>query len=447
MPQKNRSFFGMQRSFSTLVLVAVILSAGSRENAKAQGTVDRSAAEATPTNIPPMLPRPTLTESLDVQQTMVKQQPDDQTEKFRLGIIQFLRALEGLGQDHHRYGLMSGQRLTVPLMRLPVPENKDPEELSYADARQMIVRFLERLNTAQQTLQHIDPADVRLPVDLATVGLDLNADGNLSDGESLLAISSAIQRGGRPPSQPLPTAFPVTFDGGDVPWLEGYCHVLSAFCEFALAHDWQDHFERSAVLFYPKAVTPYTWMHDETQDSVMTLNRISILDIVAFLHCINYECTEPERMKNSLQHLETMIACSRKSWELIEAETDNDREWLPNARQTSIMGSLQITQQIVTGWKDVLDEFEAILQGRKLLPFWRGVSGAPSSRPMQFHQKLGVNVRRIFLEPGRFDLALWMHGSGLQKYVEEGELTSPDDWRKFNRAFGGRFWNFAFWIN
>jgi hypothetical protein len=214
-----------------------------------------------------------------------------------------------------------------------------------------------------------------------------------------------------------------------------------------LAHNWQDHFERSAILFYPRAVTPYTWMHNETQESVTSFNFISILDVIAFLHCINYECSEPARMKNSLLHLESMITCSRRSWELIEAETDDDREWLPHAGQTSIMGSLRMTQQIIAGWKDVLDEFEMILAGKKLLPFWRGIAGSPINRPQQFNTKLGINVRRIFLEPGRFDLALWAHGSGLQKYVEEGDLTSPDDWRKFNRAFGGRFWNFAIWIN
>lgn len=430
------------------ILAAVVVVMAAAGRCGKSGAQDAAAVKSNhqPTESS-FLPGKSLSESLELQQNVVRQRPGDATEQFRMGIIQFLRALEGLGQDHYRYGLMSGRRMTVPLMRLPLPENPEPEALSYEDARAVVQRLLDRLNEAQQTLSAINPNGIRLPVDLATVSLDLNADGNHAKEESLLAISVAVQRVGRSTEEKVPDTFPVTFDDGDVPWLEGYCHVLAAFCEFVLAHDWRDHFERSAILFYPKAVTPYQFLYDEPQPSATNLDNHAILNIIAFLHCINYECAEPARMKSALQHLESMITCSRRSWKLIEAETDDDREWLPHSGQTSIMGSLQMTQQIVSGWKDVLDEFELILQGKKLLPFWRGIPGGRLTGQLQFNRKLGINVRRIFTEPRRFDLALWAHGSGLQAFLEEGETTSPDDWRKFNQAFGGRFWNFAFWIN
>lgn len=395
------------------------------------------------------LPKATLAEALVAQQTIVESQPGDHNEKFRLGMMQFLRALEGLGQDHHRFGLMSGQRMTIPLMRLPVPPNDNPEKLTYQEARSIVRRLLNRLTDAQQTLASIkiDGTEIRVPVDLTKLALDLNNDGTYSDSESILYISAAVQRGGRPVTTAMPESFPVMFDNADVSWLEGYTHVLSTFCEVALAHDWKKHFDTSAILFYPNVETPFEFLKAETRESVMSLSTASIFDIVAFLHNINFECKQPKRMLAALEHMESVIACSRKTWAMIEAETDDEREWLPGPKQTSIMGSLRITQQIVGGWQDVTDEFEALLQGKKLAPFWRGTQSGRINGPQAWNKKIGINVRKIFTEPSNFDLALWIHGSGLQPYLEEGDISSPEDWRKFNRAFGNRFWNFAFWIN
>lgn len=440
----------IQRTIATsLSLVVVVASASVNGQVPiTQPDLDQTL-ETSKFLINEFLPEATLAEALVAQQTIVEGNPDDQNEKFRLGIMQFLRALEGLGQDHHRFGLMSGQRMTIPLMRLPVPTNDNPEKLTYQEARSIVRRMLNRLTEAQQTLASIktEGTEIRVPIDLTKLSLDLDNDKAHTEQESILFISAAVQRGGRPVVTAMPESFPVMFDNADVSWLEGYTHVLSSFCEFALAHDWRKHFETSAILFYPNVETPYEFLKDETRESVMSLSTASIFDIVAFLHNINYECKHPKRMLAALEHMESVVACSRKTWTLIEAETDDEREWLPGPKQTSIMGDLQITQQIVGGWQDVTDEFEALLKGKKLAPFWRGAESGRINGPQGWNKKIGINVRKIFTEPTTFDMALWIHGSGLQPYLEEGDISSPDDWRKFNRAFGNRFWNFAFWIN
>lgn len=431
-------------------LVAVLASTNGAVSAQTQTLPNKALAlESTKDLIGDFLPKPTLAKAVVAQQTIVESNPTDQNEQFRLGMMQFLRAIEGLGQDHYRFGLMSGQQMTIPLMRLPVPKNDNPEKLTYEEARGMIQRMLTRLTDAQKTLAAIktDGTDIRVPVDLTHLQLDLNDDGEFSDQESILYISAAVQRGGRAPRTAMPESFPVVFDNADVSWLEGYTHVLSGFCEVALAYDWEKQFDTSAILFYPNVETPYEFLYDETRQSVITFSTSSIFDIVAFLHNINYECIAPKRMLAALEHMEAVVTCSRKTWSLIEAETDDDREWLPGPKQTSIMGSLRITQQIVGSWNDVTDEFEALLKGKKLAPFWRGVESGRINGQQQWNKKIGINVRRIFTEPTNFDLALWIHGSGLQPYLEEGDISSPEDWRKFNRAFGNRFWNFAFWIN
>ena len=90
---------------------------------------------------------------------------------------------------------------------------------------------------------------------------------------------------------------------------------------------------------------------------------------------------------------------------------------------------------MVDHWLRALDETEQIVQGKKLLPFWRG-------KPTR-----GVNLRKVFLEPRQLDIVLWIQGTAATPYLEEGELTQPDTWQQINRAFGGQFLGFGAWFN
>ena len=80
-------------------------------------------------------------------------------------------------------------------------------------------------------------------------------------------------------------------------------------------------------------------------------------------------------------------------------------------------------------------ESPLVLDGKKLIPFWRRGSSQ------------GVNLSKVFAEPKDFDLVLWVQGSGALPYLEDGEITSPETWAEFQRVFGGRFIGFAVWIN
>jgi hypothetical protein len=158
-------------------------------------------------------------------------------------------------------------------------------------------------------------------------------------------------------------------------------------------------------------------------------------DVVAVIHLINLPVVEPQRMQAALTHLEQVIALSRESWRDILAETDDEREWIPNPKQTGILPGVQITQPMVEGWQEVLDEVEAILQGKKLIPFWRG------------DDQRGVNLRKVFTEPTTFDLVMWIQGTAAAPYLQEGPLSTPDTWQRFNQMFNGQFVGFAIWFN
>ena len=119
----------------------------------------------------------------------------------------------------------------------------------------------------------------------------------------------------------------------------------------------------------------------------------------------------------------------------IQAETDDDAEWLPNSKQAGVIPGVRVTQAMIDGWHEFLDELEAILQGEKLVPYWR------------VHDGRGINLKRVFTEPKTLDLVLWVQGTAAAPYLEEGELTQAETWTRLNRLFQGQFIGFAVWFN
>ena len=134
-------------------------------------------------------------------------------------------------------------------------------------------------------------------------------------------------------------------------------------------------------------------------------------------------------------HLEEVTKLSRQSWKAILAETDDDHEWIPNPKQAGVFRRGSVSEEIVRGWLAFLDEADAILAGKKLLPFWRGADGR------------GVNLRRVFTEPTQFDLILWIQGTAAVPYLEKGTVTDPEFWKGTDRIFRGDFLGFAIWFN
>jgi hypothetical protein len=60
---------------------------------------------------------------------------------------------------------------------------------------------------------------------------------------------------------------------------------------------------------------------------------------------------------------------------------------------------------------------------------------------------MGVNLNKFFLEPKDFDLVLAIQGTGIEPYLMEGKLSTPESWDRLTRVFRGQFFGFAFWFN
>lgn len=408
------------------------------------------ASQAAPL-IEPFLLEGRLADGIAASRDHLAQKPDDDEARFGLAVAEFLQSVERLGQTLHRHGALGQQsQLTriIPFFRLPVPDNPAPAETSYEDARSLIQTFLNDLAVAEATLEKLGESEVSLPLRFGLIRLDLDADGKATEAEALWRILEAFDsRRPFPPGtrrtisqeelRALSEAFVIHFDRGDAYWLQGYCHLLSAVGEYALAHETEDFFAVIAPYLFAKPTAPSLsskQFNEVSPISGMPMDMGPFADAITAIHRMVFPVIEPSRTKKALEHLEAVVALSRKTWRSIQAETDNDHEWIPNAAQQCVIPGMTVTAEMIDAWQGFLDESEAILAGETLVPHWRLRSG------------MGINLRKVFLEPEPFDLIGWVQGSATP-HVQSGRCASSQRWAELQQAFRGQFIGFAIWFN
>ncbi|MER9233136.1 hypothetical protein NKI56_13725 [Mesorhizobium sp. M0622] len=366
--------------------------------------------------------------------------PGDPASAYAAGAGEFFTALEILASGLHRHGFDSPQSFMLPLMRLPVPDNANPEPLTYEQFRAILVAFRDRLEKSAATLGSV-PADaeIGMVIDLTRLGIDLNEDGTIAPDESAAAIMASLSRGGGAPDAAAP-ALTFRFDRADGYWLQGYAEFLMAQADFWLAHDFSNTFDGSFHMLFPRAKLPL-------QDTLVPLDggmnggilssEWRLADFISLVHLINWQVVEPERRQAARRHLMEMIRLSREDWKAIRTETDNDREWLPGPQQkgASPLTGLEVGEQQVQAWLGALAMAEDLLEGRTLLPHFRIADK-------------GINMKRFFDEPKPFDLVLSITGPAIAPYLERGKILTSEEFNQIQRQFGGAgFLTFALWFN
>ena len=378
-----------------------------------------------------------LAEGEKVLGERLKTAPDDGKARFGLGVVQFVRGVERMVQSLHRYGLNSlllGAALRFD--RLLIPENAHPEPIGYEELRAIFQTWVDDLARAEATLAQVRDDQVKLPFRIGELRLDFDGDGKAEPEETLWRIFARFNRAADDPEIAAASKeFVIVLDRADVAWLRGYCHLLMAHVEVCLAHDGRELFDHTGPLFFANAKSTYPFLKRTPGELREGFGFDEIVDAVAFIHLVRLPVVEPERLTSTLAHLEAMIALSRESWRYILAETDDDHEWVPSPKQHTVIPGMTVTDEMATGWKEFLAEAESILQGKKLIPFWRA------------RETRGVNLRRVFTEPRTFDLVLWIQGTAAAPYLEAGPQTSVETWLRLQRVFRGEFIGFALWFN
>ena len=342
----------------------------------------------------------------------IEQASDSPEAQMALATWQAFSTLERFGQTLHGHGFRTPTSVLMPLMRLPVPSNEGtPEIMTYAKWRATLTDLVTGLDEAKSMLEAIDDdADFGIEVDLRRLRLDLDEDGILTEQESLAAILQALGQPNRRRStdnsdeRTPPPVF--RFDRADAYWLQGYSNFLTANARMWLAHDFQQTFDASFGMFFPRsdAATDKTPPADPSFSVIM--------DTISFVHTINWPVIEPETRGAVRDDLIEMIRLSRLNWEAILAETDNDREWLPGPQQPGRhpLTTIEVTEETVAAWHEALDLAEDLLTGKRLLSHMR-------------YPDKGFNFERFFKEPTRFDLVLTLTGPAAEPYLGTGDLV------------------------
>jgi hypothetical protein len=381
-----------------------------------------------------------------VMQKRLELDPGDDTARFGLGILQFLRSGELLAQSAYRYGMRTNElgMMTGALMgplNVPLGINPDPEMVREADVRAVLEQWLERVAAAERTLAKIDDEDVKLPLRVGLLRMDFNGDGKLAEKDALWQRWRAMRLRFQP-DQASANEFVIAFDRGDVSWLRGYCHICLAVGEMILAHDTSGIFDTVGHLLFERPDAPCARLRESGPVDVW--DERHILDMIAFIHMIRLPVQSPDGLRRAHAHLQQAVAMSRDMWMHYDREMDDDREWVPNTKQLdAALPGATVDAEIRATWLQFLDEAEKVLDGERLLRFWRGAreQGEGAERTE------GVNLNRAFMEPRTFDLVLWVQGSAALPYLEEGELTSPGLWRRMRGATRGRAFRYMWWFN
>ncbi|MER9916651.1 MULTISPECIES: hypothetical protein [unclassified Mesorhizobium] len=402
-----------------------------------------SARAAAPEAATALFEAKTVAERNRALTTLESAAKGDPASAYAAGAGEFFTALEILAGGLHRHGFESPQSFMLPLMRLPIPDNPNPEPLTYEQFRAILVAFRDRLETSAATLGSVPAdADIGMVVDLTHAGIDLNEDGAIAPDESMAAIMASLSRGGISSDGAAPS-LTFRFDRADGFWLQGYAEFLMAQADFWLAHDFRTMFDGSFHMLFPRAKLPLQDVlvppAGDMGSSIFS-SEWRIADFISMVHLVNWPVVEPERRQAARRHLLEMIRLSRQDWKAIRAETDNDREWLPGPQQKgeNPLTGLEVGEEQVEAWLATLTMAEDLLEGRKLLPHFR----------ITVSTGQGINMKRFFEEPKPFDLVLSITGPAIAPYLESGEIVTSGEFDQIQRQFGGGgFLTFALWFN
>jgi len=390
---------------------------------------------------------------------LAARRPRDQQAIYALGVAQLTNALETFGQGLYRLGYtgVNAGRFMQPMLTLPVPPNPDPAPADYAAIRTLLQRFVDDLDEARATLARVDDPRAKLHLDLARVRMDMNGDGAAdmtladvlapppapgADREAPTARRPAqrpVQRPVRVPKQRNAQSAPSSqaprtsfaFDRADALWLQGYAQLLAAPADFILAHDFSTLTEAAFHRLFRRAGMALLDAPDEREGAGFVNSEFA--DAIAAVHFVNWPVIEPERRARVRERLLAVSALSRANWAAIRAERDNDREWLPNPRQTSPFPGLTVTDERIDAWLAFLDTWDAALNGERLIPHWR------------FAQ--GMDMRRFFEGRENFDIVSILTGYGALPYLKEGETLSNEEIMMLREEMGPNALLFAAWFN
>ncbi|WP_112311623.1 hypothetical protein [Pseudogemmobacter bohemicus] len=348
-------------------------------------------------------------------------------EAFALAGLRFLGSIEQALQLRWQVGLEADWS-ELPILRLPIPPNPNARELTGQDISDLIAGVNAGMDGTRDALGQLGTADFGLEIDLADLWFDINADGRRNEGEDLAGV--AAQMLGLWGAQLEPGMIVIRFDGSDAAWLSAYSHLISGVATTFQAYDPGP----ATDLILTSTKEMHALWGDTPPPNAWDMMFGKEVDRVAIILKALEQQPDPALAAKAYGHFLSMIQENRRFWPLVEAETDNDREWVPNEKQLSALG-IQLPEGTAARWQAVLAEAEQLLKGEILMPHWR------------YGAEAGISLKKLFDAPPKVDLVGMIQGEALLPYAEKGKVMTGQAWSDFERLMQGDAVMFAVFFN
>jgi hypothetical protein len=350
------------------------------------------------------------------------------SDRFALGGVRFLAAVETALQTRWKVGLTEGLTTLVdlPVLRLPIPENPTPARFEGAVIAEMFAAVQGDLDSAAAQLDMISDADaVGVTINTTDIWFDIDRNGTRTAGEGLAEVlGTALQA-------PLADAT-IRFDTADAAWLSAYAHLLGGLSDLIVAFDPGPAIDD--VLAARAAFDALNAQVNQPFGTGIDMMGGDYIDLAAMIVDALERQPDPDLTQSALNHWLAMVDRNRVFWVRVAAETDNDAEWIPNKGQVSALG-LPFPADTGQRWLNVLAEAEAVLTGNALIPHWRLADGA------------GVDLYALMTNPPEIDVLGMAHGMDLLPYIRTGRVISWDSWRQFADLTEGNAGMYAVILN
>ena len=261
----------------------------------------------------------------------------DQTAEmaYLSGMSEALLAIEHVLQV--RYETYSGELPMVPGGQAEIAYNPDAKfDPTFVEAA--MLGALDHFAKAERALEGATGKDFAVEVELQDLWFDVDGDGKRGEGEAaLLQIGQLF--GGRSGFEAYDGETVIRFDTADADWLAAYVNVASASAELILSVD-----PTSAIRAIFEGNEKIAGLGAGVNSSFFGDNRE--MDAIAVVLTALDGTPDPKRTRAALAHLKKMISHNENFWTLVEQETDDDKEWLPNANQMSAFG-VEVTLSLI----------------------------------------------------------------------------------------------------
>lgn len=401
------------------------------------------------------------------RQALERSQTLSADDQLALGAVTFLSAVERAYHLRWRVGQTGGD-LPFPVLRAPLPDNPAPEPFKAPLIRELFIQFKADMAEAETRLA-ASPADAdpSFTLSLPDLWFDVNGDGKRDETEGFreIALPSLMSRWQirqmernlkENPDQMDPLQATIRFDRADLYWLRAYTQVLSGISEVILAFDPTSEIEKLLEMrqalavqaknqFLPSAAELDDYKAllserhpNETEAEIQARVNQAILEAQTrrgrersdqattfvdmasvVIETLRHE-PDPVRIAAARDHMLNMVQLNRQFWTALAEETDNDREWIPNAGQTAALG-FEMPDTIDTAWLAVLADAEKVLKGEVLIPFWR------------FGEGYGFNLNSYVENPAPLPIVQWIQGAAALPYAEQGDVMTLRNWNRFRR--------------